>query len=280
MDAATDTLYTGDESGCVKGWPLTAALFGPFRALLESQQLSCQSMQLPDPTALRQYFPVGALNAAMSVGLCVKAHTASVTSVCVIAGRECKWSAEARAQQEEREAEVLREEDEWKERGKEAYESAVYRTAQVLYEGATAQLNAASAGDESSITSPSRSQPATSRATSAHSTAFSPRSTLASATAAADGNKPLSSSLSMLELLAVLSPAQLEQLNKEKKRIARQLQSDYDTHFHSLRTANTNQYDATLHTLDLQYGSPTALLSASTDGTARLSSTEDRLLPG
>ena len=274
MDAATDTLYTGDESGCVKGWPLGSVLFTRFRALLSSQQLSVQSMQLPDPAALRQYFPLGALNAGMSVGLCVRAHTAAVTSVSVIAGREGRWSAEARAQQEEREAEVLREEDEWKERGKEAYESAVYRTAQLLYEGATRQHNSSSAGEDGVATS--RLQSPTSRVSSAQPTAFSPRSTLASASSpTADGNKPLSSSLSMLELLAVLSPSQLAQLNKEKKRIARQLQSDYDVHFHTLRSANRSQYDATLHTLDLQYGSPTALLSASTDGTARLSSTED-----
>ena len=272
MDVATDTLYTGDESGCVKGWPLGTVLFTPFRALLESQQLSWQSMQLPDPAVLKQYFPVGALSAAMSVGLCVKAHHAAVTSVCVIAGREGKWSAEARAQQDERELEVLREEDEWKERTKEAYESSVYRTAQLLYEGALTQSNAAVAGEEDGSTAPtSRLQSPTSRVTPRRSAAFTPRSTLASA----DGHKPLSSSLSMLELLAVLPSTQLEQLSKEKKRIARQLQNDYDSHFFALRTANTNQYNATLHGLDLQYGSPTALLSASTNGTARLSSTED-----
>ena len=275
MDAATDTLYTGDESGCVKGWPLGAVLFSPFRALLASQNLSCQSMQLPDPAALKRFFPVGALSAAMSVGLRVKAHTATVTSVCVIAGREGKWSAEARAQQEEREADVLREEDEWKERGKEAYESAVYRTAQLLYEGATTPANVANPGEVGSTAVSSRSPQPTSRVPSAHSVTFSPRSNVASTSSAADVNKPLSSSLSMLELLAMLSSAQLDQLSKEKKRIARQLQTDHDTHFHTLRAANNDQYNATLHTLDLQYGSPTALLSASTDGTVRLSSTED-----
>ena len=269
LDAQTDTLYTGDESGHVKAWPLGAALFAPFRALLAAQQLSTQSMQLPDPEALRQCFPVGALSGAVSVGLCVKAHGAAVTSVCVIAGREGMWSAEARVQQEEREAEVLREEDEWRERGKEAYESAVYRTVQLLYEGATSQTSVTPTG------ATSRSQAPTSRLASAQPASFPARSTLTTAASSADGHKPPSSSLSMLELLAVLSAAQLEQLAKEKKRIARQLQADHDSHFHALRAAHAAQYAATLHTLDLQYGSPTALLSASTDGTARLSSTED-----
>ena len=237
MDAATETLYTGDDTGCVTAWPLSEALFSPFRALLADQQLSLSSHQLPDPQALLRFFPRGLQ--AVKRSLQVRAHRGAVTGLSVVPGRDRAWSAEAMAAAEARERDVQREEEEWKEQTKEAYENAAYRTAQLLYEGGTTAASASAQRLSASASAPS------------------------------------GSSLSISELLSLLTPEQLAQLDKEKRRIARQLQHDLSAHFTARREQNAALLSSHLRSLDLQHGSATAVLSSGADGCVHLHSVED-----
>ena len=249
FDARTETLYTGDEGGWAKGWPLRLHLFDPFRALLAAQGLDASSPHLPDAAAVRGSFPRGLEGVA--AGLVIAAHKGVVTSVVVMEGREGRWSAAVMAEAAAREAKVEREAEEWKETMKEAEENAVYRTAQLLYEGATVDP-----------AHPLPPPPTASASTRRPSTTFS------------DFTKPSSSSLSMAELLSLLSPVHLAQLTKERKRIHRQLQLDFDHHFAALRSHHTALHNEAMHALDVGYGSPTAVMSSGMDGCVKVWSTE------
>ena len=180
----------------------------------------------------------------------IEGHRGAVTSVGVIPGRDGRWSAEANAAAAEREVAVQREEEEWKESMKEAYENAVYRTAQLLYEGSTAESDR--------LTPRSSDGLLTTRA----------------ALGSVETSKASSSSLPMGEVLRLLSSTQVAQLVKERKRIARQLQLEFDHHFASLRSRHAQTHAERMHHLDLAYGSPTAVLSSGLDGSVHVWCTE------
>ena len=59
IDASTETLYTGDESGCIRAWPLSEALIGPFGALVADQRSQPSASQLPASEAVQKFFPDG-----------------------------------------------------------------------------------------------------------------------------------------------------------------------------------------------------------------------------
>ena len=251
LDPFTETLYTGDESGYIKAYPLSTYLFNPFRALLDTQGLQPSSMLLPDRQEVGKFFSYG-LSGVLPC-LVIQGHRGSVASVGVIQGREGKWTSEANERAAQREREVQREEEEWKETMKESYESAVYRTAQLLYEGEAVDADRLSPRSPRTPTDPPNG---------------TRRGSLSS-----DIKLP-SSCLPMTELLTLLSPTHTAQLAKERKRISRQLQLEFDEHFASLRAQHTATHAAALHSLDLSYGSPTAVLSSGADGCVHMWSTE------